>query len=165
MVLEALFNGFNSKVFGRLRELGLAYGIYSSLYETKNNSIFTISGQVQASNIIKLSKILRQELNKIADTGVSPTLLNELKKRSIGSLVRSNQTAGAISNWYNGPFTMFGRHEPFSDLPNRISSVTNQTVIEAANTLINSKINGVGFMHNPSDKLNADKIQQILIGQ
>jgi predicted Zn-dependent peptidase len=165
MVMETLFSGFNSKVFGRLRELGLAYGMHSSLYDTKNNSILTISGQVQAANIDKVATIIQQEINKIASKGVTTALLKELQKRTIGSLVRANQTASSISNWYNTPFTMFGIADNFGQLPERLMSITSFTMMQAADRLLKSDVNGMGFMHNPKDKLDAQAIKSILIGR
>ena len=73
-VHEILFNGFHSRVFGELRERGLVYGIFGSYYETKENTVHVISGQVQSANISEVFIVLRRELDKVANEGISHDL-------------------------------------------------------------------------------------------
>lgn len=163
MVFDELFDGFHSKVFGKLRELGLAYGIFSADYDTKDNSVCIIYGQVQADNVMQLSTILHNELKLVATKGINATTLDELKKRNLGGVQRSYQTVGSLVGWYRGPFTMLGEVFAFDEINNRINNVTNESMIESARLLLKSTTYGFGVMKNPDDKVDALLLQQTIM--
>lgn len=165
MLFDELFDGLHSKVFGKLRELGLAYGMFSADYDTKDNSVCVIYGQVQADNVTKLSAILHNELKQVANNGISSMQLEELKKRNLGGAQRSYQTVGSLVGWYRGPFTMLGKIFNFNDVNQRINNVTSESMANAAQQLISSNVYGFGIMKNPKDSINALKIQQTIMGQ
>ena len=160
MVFDELFDGFHSKVFGKLRELGLAYGIFSADYDTKDNSVCIIYGQVQANNVMQLATILHDELKLVATKGISATTLNELKKRNLGGVQRSYQTVGSLVSWYRGPYTMLGEVFAFDEIDSRINNVTNQSMVESAMQLLQSNTYGFGVMKNPNDEVDALLLQQ-----
>jgi len=159
-VFDELFDGFHSKVFGKLRELGLAYGIFSADYDTKDNSVCLIYGQVQANNVMQLATILHDELKLVATNGISATTLDELKKRNLGGVQRSYQTVGSLVSWYRGPFTMLGEVFAFDEIDSRINSVTNESMVESAMQLLQSNTYGFGVMKNPQDSVDSLLVQQ-----
>ena len=159
---EVLFNGFHSRVFGELREKGLVYGIFGNYYETKNNVVNVINGQVQSKNIHKVFSILRRELDTIAHHGIDDTELEELKKRAYGEVQRYNQTPGQLSGWYRQAFIQSNEIMYFDDIGPRLDAITNSSIITAAQRLLESDINGLGFMHSSNDTFNAEQLQNSL---
>jgi predicted Zn-dependent peptidase len=141
-------------VFGELREKGLAYGIYGGQYDTKDNTIATISGQVQADNFIELLDILKREINDVADNAITDTELSDLKRRTYGEIQRHHQTVSQISGWYRYVYTMRDEIVDYKDINKRLEAVTVQSVKQAANDLLDSGIKGMGLMFSPDQKPN-----------
>lgn len=153
-LFDVLFNGLHSRVFGDLREKGLAYGIYGGQYDTKDNTIATISGQVQADNFIELLEILKREINEVASNAITEDELSELKRRTYGEIQRHHQTVSQISGWYRYVYTMRNEIVDYNDINNRLEAVTVQSVQQAANDLLDSNIKGMGLMFSPDQKPN-----------
>jgi zinc protease len=163
-VHEILFNGFHSRVFGDLREKGLVYGIFGSYYETKDNTVHVISGQVQSANINKVFTILKREILKIATDGVTAEELDELKKRAFGEVQRYNQTPGQLNNWYRHSFVTRGEVMNFNEFADRLENVTNESIKQAAQQVLQATIHGIGIMHNSSDVADFKALKDIVIG-
>lgn len=163
-VHEILFNGFHSRVFGDLREKGLVYGIFGSYYETKENTVHVITGQVQSANIQEVFTILKREIMKVAEEGVTEEELDELKKRAFGEVQRYNQTPGQLNNWYRHAFVTRGEIMNFNEFADRLEKVTNESIKAAAKQVLQTTINGVGIMYNTLDKTDATLLQDTLLG-
>jgi predicted Zn-dependent peptidase len=163
-VHEILFNGFHSRVFGDLREKGLVYGIFGSYYETKENTVHVITGQVQAANIQEVFTILKRELIKVAEEGVSEEELDELKKRAFGEVQRYNQTPGQLNNWYRHGFVTRGEIMDFNEFADRLEKLSNESIKAAATQILETDVHGIGIMHNVADKPDPATLRNILIG-
>jgi predicted Zn-dependent peptidase len=161
---DILFSGFHSKVFGELREKGLVYGIFGNYYETNNNAVSVINGQVQKENIELVFKILHRELLNIANNGVDEKELSELKRRSFGEVQRYHQTPGQLNNWYRLPYIMRGEISDLDSYEQRLSKITSDSVSEIANSILSSPISGLGLMV-ADNTIPADKLSNILIGK
>lgn len=159
---EVLFSGFHSRVFGELREKGLVYGIFGNYYETKNNVVHVINGQVQSKNIQKVFTILRKELDDVAKNGIDDTELAELKKRAFGEVQRYNQTPGQLSGWYRQAFIQRNEIMQFDTIGARLDAINNNSIIVAAQRLLKSNIYGIGFMHHDTDTIDANLLQDSL---
>ncbi len=155
---EVLFSGFHSRVFGELREKGLVYGIFGNYYETKNNVVNVINGQVQSKNIQKVFTILHRELKQIANNGIDSIELAELKKRAFGEVQRYNQTPGQLSGWYRQAFIQRNEIMQFDTIGARLDAITNNSIIAAAQRLLESDIYGIGFMHSSDDAIDANRL-------
>lgn len=155
---EILFNGFHSRVFGELREKGLVYGIFGNYYETKNNVVHVINGQVQSKNILKVFTILRREIDDIAKNGIDATELAELKKRAYGEVQRYNQTPGQLSGWYRQAFVQRNEIMDFDAIGSRLDAITNDSVIASAQRLLQSEMYGLGFMHSNNDAFDPQQL-------
>lgn len=163
-VHEILFNGFHSRVFGDLREKGLVYGIFGSYYETKENTVHVISGQVQSANIQEVFTILKREIMKVASDGVTEEELDELKKRAYGEVQRYNQTPGQLNNWYRHSFVTRGEIMNFNEFSDRLENVTNASIKAAAEQILQATVHGIGVMHNTADTTDCKALRNIVIG-
>ena len=144
---DLLFSGFHSKVFGELREKGLVYGIFGSYYETKNNAVAVVHGQVQPDNIQMVFSILQREISLLAEHGVTEDDLDDLKKRMFGEMQRYTQTPGQLNNWYRHPFVLRGEIVPFTDFKNRVDAITSDSIKEMALRILKANIQALGCMH------------------
>jgi predicted Zn-dependent peptidase len=151
-LFDVLFNGFHSRVFGELREKGLAYGIYGGQYDTGFNSIATVSGQVQPDNFIELLNILNREIKDIATYGVTADELAELKRRAYGEVQRHHQTANQISSWYRHSYTMREEIVDFHGFKDRLNNITVESIKNIAQDVLASQVRGMAVMYNPAQK-------------
>ncbi len=159
---DILFNGFHSRVFGELREKGLVYGIFGNYYETKQNAVSVINGQVQVKNIKKVFTILMREINDIAQKGVFSNELLDFKKRAYGEIQRYHQTPGQLNGWYRQAFINRNEITPFDAMNDRLNAITNDSIMRSAELLLVSEVFGLGFMHNKADTLEANELAVIL---
>lgn len=159
---DVLFNGFHSRVFGELREKGLVYGIFGSYYETRDNAINVINGQVQIGNIVKVFTILRRELETIAKNGITLIELEELKKRAYGEVQRYYQTAGQLNNWYRHAFITRDEVVDFNEFADRLERVTNDSIMSVTQAILSSPTKGFGLMHNNSEPIDTQMLHTIL---
>ena len=162
-LFDVLFSGFQSRVFGDLREKGLAYGIFAGLYDTKNHTVANISGQVQTNNFYELLDILKKEILDIAKNGITDAELHELKRRAYGEVQRQHQTVSQISSWYRYGFTMHEQINDFKMFRSRLDNITIDSVKHSANSLINANVKAMGVMFNPKDKPKIKDIKQRLL--
>lgn len=155
---DILFSGFHSRVFGELREKGLVYGIFGGYYETKNNAVNAISGQVQSDNIYDVFNILLREMRDIANSGIKQQELAELKKRVFGEVQRYHQTPSQLINWYRSPFITKGEHIHFDTFAARVDVITSESIQQVTQKLLAANIAGLGVMHNPSEPVDATRL-------
>lgn len=161
---DILFSGFHSKVFGELREKGLVYGIFGNYYETNNNAVSVINGQVQKENIELVFKILNRELKNIANNGVEEKEISELKRRSYGEVQRYHQTPGQLNNWYRLPFIMRSEIIDLNKYEERLNKITSDSVSAIARAILSTSISGLGFMVSDNN-LSAENLNKILMGK
>lgn len=164
-LFDVLFNGFHSRVFGELREKGLAYGIFGGQYDTRDYSIATVSGQVQEDNFIELLDILNREIKDVATYGITKEELQELQRRAYGEVQRHHQTVGQISNWYRHSYTMREEIVDFHDFKQRLDNISPESVKQSAQSLLNGKVKGMGVMYNPEQRPKFAEVKQSFFGQ
>ncbi len=162
-LFDLLFNGFQSRVFGELREKGLAYGIFGGSYDTKDYTMININGQVQSDNLIELFTILERELVDIYENGLKENELEELKRRTYGEFRRYHQTVSQLSGWYRNAYTMRQEIEDFQLFESKLSEVSEDSIREATSMIIKSKIRGVGVMYNPHNKPKLIELKTMLL--
>ncbi|MEM7215001.1 MAG: pitrilysin family protein [Pseudomonadota bacterium] len=90
---------FTSRLYTEVREKrGLAYGVSSGLATFENTAYLTAGTSTRADNQEEAIRIIRQEIRKLAENGVSEEELEAAKKFVSGSYAISNlDTSGKIA--------------------------------------------------------------------
>lgn len=142
---HVLLGSMHSRVFGKAREQGLAYGINYGDYRTKDSAIFWIAGQVLQENAQQLFELFAHELKDIAAGNVSGSELEAVKLAALGSFKRTTQTVGQLLDGYSSWFIYDDKIEDYYATPERIKAVTLERVIAAAQSIVAKPAYGVGF--------------------
>lgn len=146
VIEDLLFSTFHSRIFGKAREQGLIYGISQGLYRTRNNHVWTLSGQVQADNMPALFDLVVREYGALKNGRLKDSELDAIKLFQLGQIQRSNQTVSRLANWYGGYFYMTDTYLPFAGVEARVAALTVEDIIAAAQTMLRSKAYGAGLM-------------------
>jgi zinc protease len=118
-IINIILGGyFGSRLMKRIREdLGLTYGIHSTVQTFSNYSLLVISGEVKKGSLSTVMKEIQQEIAKLAQDGVADTELNIVKNYVLGKLLK--QVDGNFSQmemiqnylWTNRDLTEFSRFQ------------------------------------------------------
>lgn len=90
---------FSSRLYQEVREKrGLAYGVYSGISTFDNSEFFSAGTSTRADNADEALKIIREEIARIAEEGVTQEELDKAKKFVAGSYAIANlDTSGKIA--------------------------------------------------------------------
>ena len=90
---------FSSRLYSEVREKrGLAYGVYSGIATYENTAYLTAGTSTRADNQVEAIRIIRDEIRKLAEAGVTEAELDAAKKFVIGSYAINNlDTSGKIA--------------------------------------------------------------------
>lgn len=90
--------GFSSRLTEEIREKrGLTYSVYSYLLPFKNASLFIGGASTKNENVHETIKIIRQELKRLADEGVTQEELKNAKTYLTGSYALRFDTSSKIA--------------------------------------------------------------------
>ncbi|MDQ6767310.1 MAG: insulinase family protein [Candidatus Eremiobacteraeota bacterium] len=136
-MLDAILGGgMASRLFQEIREKrGLAYSVYSSHNAYRNGGIFSISASTSPKNSQEVLSLIRHELTKIADEGVSADELQRAKEHIKGSLLLSLESTSTRMIRLGRSELNIGRHIPTAEVTARIDAVTKEEVDELARRL------------------------------
>ncbi|HEY0901369.1 MAG TPA: pitrilysin family protein, partial [Micavibrio sp.] len=131
-------SGFGSRLTEEVREKrGLTYGIYSSLYDMDHANGFSIGLSTENKNAGAALKIIRDELAKMRDQGVTAQELSSAKSYLIGSLPLSFSSTSAIAGallslqMHDYPMDHYDRY------PAIISGITRDDIERVSRRLLN----------------------------
>jgi predicted Zn-dependent peptidase len=129
----------HSLIFGKAREKGLVYGIWSDFYVGDNASEWDMGGQVSLKNAPQLFTIITEELEKVLNGEIKQSDLAAAKQFALGKHQMGCQTVSSIANWYSERYFFDGYINDYSLRPKAIEAVTKETIVSAANALVNGK--------------------------
>ncbi len=121
-----------SRIFGKARDRGLVYGIYADFSTNHYNTAWDFSGQVMPETAEQLFDLIVEQLTEIADGKITDKELEATQSYGLGSYQMSNQTVGQISSFYSGAYFMRDELISYSTVPNYISKVSKQQIIDLA---------------------------------
>lgn len=100
-VMNYIFGGagFGSRLMDQAREKnGLTYGIYSSLQDYRHADVLSISTSTKNESATKMLSIIRQEMEKMQNSGATETELADAKSYITGSMPLSVTTTQDIAS-------------------------------------------------------------------
>jgi zinc protease len=125
--------GLGGRIGESVRERsGLAYYAYSSLNAGVGPGAWTISAGVNPGNVEKAIDLIRREVQRFVDSGVSPEELEDSRSNFIGRLPLSLESnAGVVNALLNIERYDLGL-EYYQNYPRMVQAVTPEAVLETA---------------------------------
>lgn len=150
-----LTGSLHSSIYGRAREKGLAYGMWSDFVTSDTASEWDFGGQVSFKNAPKLFAIITEEVNKVLAGQLTVAEINTAKQFALGKHQMGCQTVGSIASWYARRYFFDGYIDHYKDRPKAIDAVDKPTIIKAAHDVIDGKrwaFGGLGNLTDPQMK-------------
>jgi predicted Zn-dependent peptidase len=132
-----LGGNMSSRLFQEVRERrGFAYSVYSFISSYVDTGMFGVYTGVDPKKAYESTKLILMEICKLKETRVDPNELRKAKEYTKGNLMlasenNDNQMVRAAQNE-----THFGNYIPLQDVVNRIESVTEDDILDLAESLL-----------------------------
>lgn len=156
-VLNTILGGsMSSRLFIQVRERrGLAYMVGSGLETFRDTGYAFVRAGLEVKNINKAVSVIRAEIEKIKDKGVTPKELKDAKTHIHGSTVLSLEDSGVLANWYAREALFFDKIKNPEERLAEISKVTNEEIISLAKEIfVFSKIRFAAIGEVDADSVN-----------
>ncbi|HSW81080.1 MAG TPA: insulinase family protein [Candidatus Saccharimonas sp.] len=151
----------HSTIWGRAREKGLAYGVWSDFVVSDSASEWEFGGQVSLKNAPKLFAIISEEVNKVLSGQITAGDIAAAKQFALGKHQMGCQTVGSIASWYARRYYFDGYIDTYTDRPKAIGAVDKPTIVKAASDLIEGKRWAFGGLGNCT-AAQLKELQQVL---
>ncbi|WP_447040335.1 M16 family metallopeptidase [Streptomyces sp. DSM 118878] len=133
----ALGGGMSSRLFQEVREKrGLAYSVYSYTSGFADTGLFGVYAGCRPSQVHDVLKICRDELDQVAEHGLSDDEITRAIGQLAGSTVLGLEDTGALMNRIGKSELCWGEHMSVDDMLARISAVTPDEVREVARDVL-----------------------------
>ncbi|HET9412471.1 MAG TPA: pitrilysin family protein [Candidatus Saccharimonadales bacterium] len=146
-----LTGSLHSAIYGRARENGLAYSVWSDFVVSDSASEWDFGGQVSLKNAPKLFAIVAEEVKKVMSGQLTVAEINTAKQFALGKHQMGCQTVGSIASWYARRYYFDGYIDTYQDRPKAIAAVDKAIIIKAASDLIDGKRWAFGGLGNVQD--------------
>ncbi len=133
----ALGGGMSSRLFQEVREKrGLAYSVYSYTSGFADCGLFGVYAGCRPAQVHDVLKICRDELDQVAQHGLSDDEISRAIGQLSGSTVLGLEDTGALMNRIGKSELCWGEQMSVDDMLSRISEVTPDDVREVAAELL-----------------------------
>ncbi|QES44185.1 peptidase M16 [Streptomyces venezuelae] len=133
----ALGGGMSSRLFQEVREKrGLAYSVYSYTSGFADTGLFGVYAGCRPSQVHDVLKICRDELDQVAEHGLTDDEIGRAIGQLSGSTVLGLEDTGALMNRIGKSELCWGEHMSVDDMLARISAVTPDEVREVARDVL-----------------------------
>ncbi|MFF4653489.1 M16 family metallopeptidase [Streptomyces sp. NPDC001380] len=133
----ALGGGMSSRLFQEVREKrGLAYSVYSYSSSYADSGLFGIYAGCQPKRVEEVLKICREELDRVAEHGITDEELRRSVGQISGSTVLGMEDTGSLMNRIGKAELCYGTHLSVDELLGKIRAVTVDDVREVARDVL-----------------------------
>ncbi|MFF8645556.1 M16 family metallopeptidase [Streptomyces sp. NPDC015345] len=133
----ALGGGMSSRLFQEVREKrGLAYSVYSYTSGFADTGLFGVYAGCRPSQVHDVLKICRDELDQVAEHGLTDDEIGRAIGQLAGSTVLGLEDTGALMNRIGKSELCWGEHMSVDEMLAKISAVTPDEVREVARDLL-----------------------------
>ena len=134
---SALGGGMSSRLFQEVREKrGLAYSVYSYASSYADTGLFGIYAGCQPKRVEEVLKICQEELQRVAEQGITEEELSRAIGQISGSTVLGMEDTGSLMSRIGKAELCYGTHLSVDDLLTKISAVTLDDVREVASSVL-----------------------------
>ena len=133
-VLHTVLGGsMSSRLFIQIRERrGLAYMVRSGVERFRDTGYFYVRSGLEVKNINKAVSVIKKEIEKMTEKGVTPRELKDAKTHIRGSLSLNMEDASSQAHWFANQFLFYNNLETPEERLLRIDSVTNEDIKDVA---------------------------------
>ncbi|UFQ18418.1 MULTISPECIES: M16 family metallopeptidase [Streptomyces] len=133
----ALGGGMSSRLFQEVREKrGLAYSVYSYTSGFADTGLFGVYAGCRPSQVHDVLKICRDELDRVAEHGLSDDEIGRAIGQLAGSTVLGLEDTGALMNRIGKSELCWGEHMSVDEMLAKISAVTPDEVRDVARDVL-----------------------------
>ncbi|MFH8294604.1 M16 family metallopeptidase [Streptomyces sp. NPDC018059] len=133
----ALGGGMSSRLFQEVREKrGLAYSVYSYTSGFADTGLFGVYAGCRPSQVHDVLKICRDELDQVAEHGLTDDEIGRAIGQLAGSTVLGLEDTGALMNRIGKSELCWGEHMSVDEMLSKISAVTPDEVREVARDVL-----------------------------
>lgn len=145
-----LANSQNSRLYKKIREeLGLVYSIYGFMHMGSQTGELFIFFGTRPENVELAMTEIRNEISKLADSGVTELELEMAKNLRKSNLEFMTETNSDIAELIGTELNFFGEIEPFDKKLKKLDKVSKEQVQEFAKVIFNeSQFNVVAVGKN-----------------
>lgn len=138
-VLDHILTGtMHSRIYGKARRKGLAYGMFSDTSVGFHDSSWDFGGQVNLDTAAHLFDIIVGEVRSVLDGNITEAELDAAKSYALGRYQMGAQTVAQISNFYTGRYFLDGAVKDYYKAPDSIRKTTRDCIINTAKEFIAS---------------------------
>jgi predicted Zn-dependent peptidase len=135
----ALGGGMSSRLFQEIREKrGLAYAVSSGHQGYAETGVFNIYAGCSTENVREVMSIVRDELGRMLDEGITEEELVRARGHIRGTLVLSMEEPGALMSHLGKSELCYGRILTVEDMIQKVESVTLEEVRDVARAVLSS---------------------------
>jgi predicted Zn-dependent peptidase len=157
MLTETLY----SRILGSAREHGLVYSMSSGFGQSMHSSNWWFGAQVMPKNANALFHIIIRELEAVFLSQLNDDDVNSAKQYALGRYQRSGQTVAGTAAGYSGRYFFDETIEDYYKVPERISAVSREQIVEISRAMFNDRIWGMGILGSPGQQFVDDLYRQV----
>ncbi|EKE07377.1 MAG: peptidase M16 protein, partial [uncultured bacterium] len=133
-VLNTILGGsMSSRLFIQIRERrGLAYMIRSGSDNFRDTGYVYVRAGLEAKNINKAIEVIKKEIERICEKGVSKKELADAKTHIRGAFTLSLEDSSAQANYYASEALFSKNMEDPEERLQKIEKITNEDIIKVA---------------------------------
>jgi predicted Zn-dependent peptidase len=164
LLTNVLGGTMSSRLFYQVRERrGLAYYIRASLQSYSDTGSLKISAGINLEKLAEGLNCIMDELNKVADKGITAKELDRGKENIKGRLDLGLEDSMSLASLYAGYETVYGLIKTPDELANEIDNVKLDEVNEAAKKYLTRKKIKLSILGPYDDQSKFDKSLDLLI--
>ncbi len=130
----------SSRLFNEVREKrGLAYAISSAIKSLKDTGMFLIRAGVDNHKIVEALKVIRQELKKISNQGVTKAEFSRAKDYYLGQILLSLEDTLDHMFWIGDPMISLDRTYTPEEVLKKVKKVTLEDIQRVAQGIFQEK--------------------------
>lgn len=135
-----LGGNMSSRLFQEIREKrGLAYSVYSFISSYVDTGIFGAYAGLNPKNARKATELIVKEISRLKQTRVDPNELKDAKEHTKGSLMLASESNDNQMVRLAQNDTHFGRYIPLEEIADNIESVTQDDILDLAESLFQKR--------------------------
>ena len=162
-LLNTILGGnMSSRLFQEIREKrGLAYSVFSYASSFVDTGMFGIYTGVAPENMQKSIQLILEEISKISKTRVDSNELRYAKEYTKGNLMLASESNDNQMVRMAQNETHFGRYIPMEEIINNVEAVTEDDILELAESLFQNNRFALTLLGPVTDKLVFDDILSV----
>jgi predicted Zn-dependent peptidase len=130
----------HSRIFGKARAKGLAYGVGSYTGSGFYDSAWDLSGQVNHDTAPQLFDIIAREIKAVLDGNITDEEIEAAKSFTLGRYQMGAQTVSQIAGFYTGRYFADDFIYDYVKVPDSIRKVSREKIIATAQSFIDANI-------------------------